>query len=289
MTVLIVTNEASGCGRAKGLGAAIAAALKASDSAPEVRDARLCTAGECFAAFDAVVIVGGDGTLHHLLRGLAASGAPVYHVPAGTENLFAREFGMGADASALRDALRRRRELPVDLATIAGRPFALMFSIGPDAGVIHRLHNVRKRAAGHLMYVRPVLQELGRPHLPRVRVVVDGGAVVEGERGVLLVANCRQYARRLNPARDADMRDGVLDIVFFPARSSAGVIAWGARCARGAQFAGRGALRLRGREVEITALDRAPWQCDGEAGGWLGPGEQTRITLHPAALRVLCP
>jgi diacylglycerol kinase (ATP) len=293
MGVLIMTNAASGRGRAARLGEAIAGALGASGQTPEVRDARACARDHGgparFAGFDAVVVVGGDGTLHYLLPDLAASLTPVYHVPAGTENLFAREFGMTPDAEALQAALRQKRVRQVDLASADDRCFVLMASVGPDAGVIHRLHAARSRAAGHLMYVRPVLQEFVRPHLPRVRVVVDGEPVVDGRRGVVVVANSRQYARRLNPACEADMSDGLLDVVFLPAHSSASVLAWGGRCARRAQFIGGRAVFVRGREVEVTSHQRAPWQCDGEAGGWLGPGDPLRLAVQPGALRVLCP
>ncbi len=294
MAVLFVINRASGTGRAGRLASVFVRACEAAGVFVGVCDARDARPGGVsreayYARFDAVVVVGGDGTLHHLLPAVSAAGVPVYHAPAGTENLFAREFGMTREPGDLLRALEQRRMRRVDLATIDGTPFSLMVSFGPDAGVIHRLDAMRGRAAGHAMYLRPVFAEVWRPHIARVGVRVDGREVVADQRGMLVVANSRQYARRLDPARGADMGDGLLDVVFFPGRTTARMLLWAARCAAGDQLDALGAVSVRGGEVEVTAHGRTPWQCDGEAGGWLDAGQSVRLGVRPGALRVLAP
>jgi diacylglycerol kinase family enzyme len=105
----------------------------------------------------------------------------------------------------------------------------------------------------------------------------------------VIAANCRQYARHLNPAIDADMGDGLLDVVFMPAATSAGVVTWGLRCFLRRQLQAHGVAFARGAHVEISSEDDAPWQCDGEAGGWLGRERPLEIKVAPASLKVLLP
>jgi len=292
MSVLFVVNRSSGTGRAGRLAAVLVRACEAAGEPVAVCDARDDRPGggareAYYRRFDAVVVVG--GTVHHLLASACAAGVPIVHAPAGTENLFAREFGMTGEPGDLLRALDRGRSRRVDLGVIQGVPFAIMASFGPDAGVIHRLSAVRGRAAGHAMYLRPVLGEVLHPHLAWVSVRVDGREVVAHGRGMLLVANSRQYARRLDPARYADMRDGLLDVVFLPGRTTAGMLRWGVRCATGDPLEAASAVGVRGREIEVVAHRRTPWQFDGEAGGWLEAGERVRVTVEPGALVVLEP
>ncbi|MBK7404662.1 MAG: hypothetical protein IPJ41_08510 [Phycisphaerales bacterium] len=195
---------------------------------------------------DVVLSIGGDGTIHHALCDLVRTQRPVYHVPGGNENLFAREFGMTSEPAAVLGALDRGQVRAVDLGASATGYFAIMASIGPDAGVIHRLHAVRGRATGHAMYLGPTLAECVQPHLPLLTVRIDGVPVVERRHGMVVIANCAQYAARLDPARGADMFDGLLDVVFLPARSTVRALLWAARCCVGEHLGDIGVVRGRG-------------------------------------------
>ena len=275
------------------------------------------------SAADRAIIVGGDGTVHHLLTDLGASQTPIYHAGTGTENLFAREFGMAPDPEAVCAALYAGHIESVDIMLEAtrerpdvpgispahdsraqskpllsfpsssfpspARPIALMASFGPDAGVVHRLAAVRNRAAGHAMYLLPILQELRAPHLCPLTVHVDDTPLLTDQRGLLFVANSPQYACRTNPVRTADMRDGLLDVLFLPATNISQSLLWLARCYADALDESTHAISARGRSIRVQAREAIPWQCDGEAAGVLMPGEQLTIEMAPRALRVLLP
>lgn len=232
----------------------------------------------------ALVCVGGDGTLHYALRDAAEAGVPVCVVPFGTENLFARQFGMRGGKS-LADRLRGAEVQEVDLGRVArggeARLFAIMVSMGPDASVIHRLARVRRGPISHLSYARPALAEAAAPALVPLRVEVDGRLIVDGRHGVLVVANSRQYAARIDPAAEASMTDGLLDVVFMPARTALGVVAWAAR----ARLRRMGnAVSARGRNVQVKAVGGAS-QVDGEAL-W-ADSESVELSVAKERLRVL--
>jgi len=245
----------------------------------------------------ALFIVGGDGTVHRSLDVARRHNRAIYHVPMGTENLFAREFGMTGDLDLAVRSLNRPRFRTIDLASCthdgqAPRTFALMCSVGPDAGVIRRLAARRTGPIRHTSYVVPIAHELLDPHLPMLTIEADGGTLVRHEAGMVVVANSRHYAMRLDPAHGAEMSDGLLDLIFFPARSRVELLTHllAARWRRAHE--NPGVIHRRVREVRVTSPEaNTPSQLDGEAGRTVpdAPGLDLRVRVLPAAARVLLP
>ncbi|HVZ35702.1 MAG TPA: hypothetical protein VG963_24920, partial [Polyangiaceae bacterium] len=133
---------------------------------------------------------------------------------------------------------------------------------------------------------------------PTLSVEVDGRALIQSQPGLVVVANSRQYAARLDPARSASMTDGLLDVVFYPHRSRVRLGAWGLRTALGVHTRSRSLITAQGKRVHIRCAGQAaPFQLDGECAGRLlaeepdGDRDQTelRFEVRPGALRVLMP
>lgn len=236
----------------------------------------------------ALVVLGGDGTLHSCADVAMQAGTPVYHVPLGTENLFAREFGMDRRFETLERAIEAGQTVDVDAATCNGRTFLLMLSVGPDASVIHRLAKVRRGTINHLSYARPILAEALEPATGPISVEVDGKLVVDARPGLLVVANCRQYALRIDPASGACMRDGLLDVVFFPGATRIDMLGWALTARLRTHLASKNLVYERGSQVRVTAGPRdLPVQLDGEAAGQIARGLE--LGVSPRRLRVLVP
>ena len=232
---------------------------------------------------DALVIAGGDGTLHHALPALADSRLPIYHAAMGTENLFAREFGHRATPACVLAALRHGRVRDIDLALLERAPrsgswrkdhtlFSIVASIGPDASIVHRLCAGRSGPIRHLSYLRPIVAELPDPTFPTMSVRVGNRVLAEKEPGALFVANLRQYALRINPLMSADPSDGLIDALFVPAsdiatylsglvwmRARVPSLMWGGRVARGRELL----LEVHSPQVIVQADGEPVWITDG--------------------------
>lgn len=236
---------------------------------------------------DLIIAVGGDGTVHHILDQLAPRRSAIYQVPLGTENLFAREFGMSAHPSAVVRAVKAWRLRDIDIARCNGRSFAIMCSVGPDASVIRRLAASRTGAIRHRSYVKPILGEMFRPSLPQLTITVDGKPAITNQPGLVVIANCRQYALRIDPAPRADAGDGFLDVAFIPGRSTLALVSRlvGSRL----RLRGRNTLHIRGRAIRVEASGSAICsQLDGEVGPECSAGKLTLdFELEQRALRVL--
>src|SRR5947207_14931876 len=92
---------------------------------------------------DAVVVLGGDGTLNEAANGLAGSSTALGVLPGGSTNVFARTIGMPTDpieaTGSLLAALAQRAIRPVGLGSVNGRYFLFNVGVGFDAAVVEQV------------------------------------------------------------------------------------------------------------------------------------------------------
>ena len=283
--VVIAYNPVSGRGRAEAAAELLAAGLARDGMDVRRVASRRTDASEWLRpqlrGADAIVVVGGDGAVRAAAPEAACAGVPIWQVPQGTENLFARHFRMGADASLLASAIRARRVRAIDLAvaTLGGGAalperahFAIMASVGFDADVVHALARSRTGAISHASYV-PVMLECLRSWRP-----VELSWEIDGERewlgrGIVVVGNLPEYGVRLNPTPDAKDDDGLLDAVFLPAERPLDALGW-MPLLRARLHGSHPDVRFRrAARLQIDAARAARVQVDGDA---VGPPEGAR-------------
>lgn len=257
-----------------------------------------------------LVLVGGDGTMHHALPESMARGTPLVLLPAGNENLIAREMGWGRDVGVLGAALAagvtRRVDAGVvewsvadgggDVGRASGsegvhrrRPFVIMLSMGFDANVVNRLDASPRFGARHSAYVGPVLAEVLRPSWPVVTVMADGERVVAARPGLLVIANSRRYALEINPCPRAEIDDGLLDYTFMPMGSRGELVEWLCLCAMGRHVLDDRAVWGRAASVGVERHD-GPLvaQIDGESLDFGGARAATLRVAARALTMVTC-
>jgi diacylglycerol kinase family enzyme len=201
---------------------------------------------------------------------------------------------MDRSAGRLLRAIERGDVRRVDVGAANGRCFLLMASAGIDAEVVHDLAARRRAGISHLAYAGPIARQLLRWRPRPMTLDCDGARIVDGASGVAIVANSRQYAGRLDPAPRASMSDGVLDVVFLPARSRLDLVRWAWACARRRHLGDRRLLYRLGREVRIRADAVFRYQLDGDPPGPPNAGDdhataELSISITPGALPVLIP
>lgn len=111
------------------------------------------------AGDDAVVVLGGDGTLNEAANGLAGSDTALAVLPGGSTNVFARILGLPDDpidaVAELLGALEGYSVEPIGLGSVNGRYFLFHCGIGFDAAVVAEVERRGpwKRWAGHPLFI----------------------------------------------------------------------------------------------------------------------------------------
>jgi diacylglycerol kinase family enzyme len=164
-----------------------------------------------------------------------------------------------------------------------------MCSLGPDASVIRRLDEARRGPISHLSYLKHIARELADLWLPHLTIEVDGQRVIENQQGMVVVANSRQYAVRVDPAYKASMTDGLLDLVFLACTGRWSALTALARCR--IRKHGSNITYKQGASVRIHAEDPRPpaLQVDGECLKVAHSPLDLQLDAQPQALKVLIP
>ncbi len=241
-----------------------------------------------------LVAAGGDGTVAALINERPT--VPITVLPAGTENLFARHFGLGRRPEALAEAIVAGRRQRIDLGSVAGRRFALMAGLGFDADVVTRHHSARARG-GRLRtthraaYVEPVLRASVLYRFPPLTVTVETPTGPETLVGTtVFLFNLPRYALGLPIAPSARADDGLLDVIVFrdPGPFRALHYLW--LVFRG-QHLHRGGVEHRlATRVTVRSPEPVPVQLDGDPGGTLpGADAEWVAEVEPGAVEVIVP
>ena len=175
---------------------------------------------------DAVLIFGGDGTIHRHLPALVRLQLPVLIVPAGSGNDFARALNL----RSLQDSVRAWRDFEegkisaqaIDLGVIVPSTaperihyFCCVAGCGLDAAISRRANQMPRwlRAhGGYALALLPLLLKL--PAFSARLTECNGADHVEAEKLTLLAAfaNTQFYGDGMRIAPQADFADGKLDV-----------------------------------------------------------------------------
>lgn len=237
----------------------------------------------------ALVIAGGDGSVHYAAPAAIGADVPLYHLPLGTENLFARETGtMSGGIDTLVRSIRAGQTRTIDVGQCNGRTFVLMASVGFDADVVGRVAAARVAGVTRLDYVRHAIGEFGRFEPPTFDVVADGRPLATHQAGLLFIANSPHYAARLNPCVDARIDDGLLDVLFVPCRNRVELIAAASAIALGTHESRADVVTVRAGQIQIASTGTGiAHQLDGEAVSPRPDPLSLSIRVLPSRLRVI--
>lgn len=232
-----------------------------------------------------VVAVGGDGTVHEVLRGLAGTEKVLGVVPIGSGNDFARMLGLRGLAwpEALALALSAPEEA-IDLGVVNGEPFGASLGIGFDALVAKKAFAAPPFLRGMPRYLYALFGVLKDLRLPEGRVQVDGEEVYQGPLLLLAAMNGPMYGGGIPIAPMADPRDGLLSLVLARSFTRPGVVLILPRLLLGRHLSHPQVGTYAGRRLEVAFSAPVPAHADGEL---LPEARVYRAEVRPLGLRVV--
>ena len=249
---------------------------------------------------DVALILGGDGTIHRHLKTLVAAAIPALIVPMGSGNDFARALGLNTferSVLAWRQFCTTRqnvRTIDVGKITPAGnqRPddnlFCCVAGAGIDADINRRANLLPRWLRGHGGYALSVVSGAFE-FLPQ-RISVDfedaaGNAGAISEPALMCAfANANSYGHGMRIAPNAQLDDGLLDLVFVRKASRARLLTVFPKVYFGAHMTLPEVEHRPVRRLKITSETPLDIYADGEFICQT-PAE---VTVSPQALKVIC-
>ncbi len=292
--VALIVNPTSGKGVGRQLGARTGRLLEeaghdvvdvSGDTYQQARSQALAAVAD---GVDTVLVVGGDGMVHLGVNVCAGSPTRLAVVAAGTGNDFARNLGLPVrDAesavSLLDDGCTRDIDLGRVSHGVAGEKwFGGVLGAGFDAVVNARAQRMTW-PRGQMRYNLAVLRELPVFRPIPYAIELDGHRI-ETRAMLVAVANTTSFGGGMQVCPDADVADGLFDVMIVHALSVAAFLRVFPKVYSGSHTTHPAVEIHRARRVRLEASGIHS-QADGESFAELPIDAE----LVPGALRVVTP
>lgn len=233
---------------------------------------------------DAVVVIGGDGTINEVGSALLHSNTALGIIPAGSGNGIARSLRIPLRIEKAIKLINRFPEKVIDTGQVRqGRPFIGIAGMGFDAHVGHVFLHLENR--GLKAYVKTVIEEYGSYPGAEVTYQIDNNPKVETNAFVICAANTSQYGNNAHIAPHAEADDGTLDFVVikdFPKIFAPLLLT---RLFNRSLLRSRFVDHIRGKSLRIRS-EQPLLHLDGEP--WVGETD-VELSVNPRSLKVIAP
>lgn len=249
---------------------------------------------------DAVVVLGGDGTVNEAANGLVGTATALAVLPGGSTNVYARTLGMVNNpvraAHQLLEYLRPDAIHPVSLGVVNGRYFLFHVGFGFDAAVVAQVERRAglKRHAGPLLFMWEAagtwISRYDRSR-PRLTVKTADGLAEDGVLAICLKSDPYTFLgnRPLTLAPGTGL-DSALSVVNLRSLELPVLLGSFGRALlpRTAGLLGRRKVGYHRDLDALTVIGHGPlpYQVDGE---YLGEAQSFELRCQPSALRLVLP
>jgi YegS/Rv2252/BmrU family lipid kinase len=258
------------------------------------------------SGFDTIVASGGDGTVHDVLQGMAASDAALGVLPLGTANSLACDLGLARDPDKAAHQLLAAEVKRIAVGQIEYEPgmgkrecryFTVAAGVGVDAALFYKLNAQFKQRWGMAAYVGESLRQWATQKFRPFQVEWLDAARNKNRNEVVTqllavrIANFGGVLKRLAPG--ADLLNDDLRLVLFKTASRARYLRFATGRLLGQDWGDSQIEMIDAKDVACLPLpgeDKSSLpviysEADGELLGRL----PVRISIVPSFLNLLLP
>lgn len=233
--------------------------------------------------YDAVIAVGGDGTVNEVGCGLIDTDTALGIIPCGSGNGLARHLGIPMDPYKAVKWLDKSVFTEIDYGMMDSQPFFCTCGVGFDAKVSDSFSKSGSR--GVLTYLESIMKEIATYHNETYKLSFDNSSETF-EAFFITCANADQWGNNAFIAPTASLQDGLLDVIAAHPFSvvDAPLIAFqlfNKMIDKNPNVSVR-----KCRHLTITRDQEGPAHYDGEP---VTMGKEIHIELVPGGLKALIP
>lgn len=161
-----------------------------------------------------VIGVGGDGLMHLILQACVPQHTPFVIIPAGTGNDFVRSLGWSlSNFEPLMERVLSRPPTPIDLGNVDSEWFGAILSTGFDS-IVNERANRMTWPRGAMRYNISIILELAQFKPRKYRITCDT-EVIETRAMLVAIGNGKSYGGGMNVCPQAQLNDGLFDVVIL--------------------------------------------------------------------------
>lgn len=234
--------------------------------------------------YDAVVAVGGDGTILKIIPFLANTEVKLGIIPCGTANLFASSLRIPTNIYKAMDILLNNSSTRVDIGRADDKLFALRVGMGFDADVVNGTKRRWKNKFGYAAYfIQGIINSLNLSRKSYKLTIDDQTYDVDANS--IIVSNAgNMFKNSFSVAPKGSLNDGKLDILVILAKNLWEFLAVLIKILIGDSNLGSKVIYKQAKNIKIQSLNKNI-HIDGEPSY----NSNLDISIVPRALKVVVP
>lgn len=271
---LLIVNFHSGTGKAKTVLPDVIETLSKRDIISTVyltknKADTIETAKRAVDSFDAIVAIGGDGTLSEVVNGVmeAENNIPVGYIPTGSTNDMARSLGIPSDPREGAEAIAAMEPKKYDIGKFNDRFFTYIAATGAFTKVSYATKQSLKNALGHLAYVLEGIKSVSEIEKIRVTGSTDKGSF-DGEYLFCSISNATSVGGviHLDPGTVL-FNDGLFELCLISSPQNGQDLMQLVGDIMQSNFENKLITIKQISRAELTIPSAKGWTLDGEDGG----------------------
>lgn len=162
--------------------------------------------------YDTVVAIGGDGTVNQVAKGLINSNTKLAIIPVGSGNGLARHLKIPLSYHKAVEVIQHENIQLIDAGKINDEIFFCTAGLGFEAVIGDRFNSAGSR--GLITYVEFCAKEYVRYRRESYTIDILGNSYRK-KAFLITFANCAQWGNNVYIAPDANISDGMIDMVVW--------------------------------------------------------------------------
>lgn len=261
------------------------------------REASISTKKAIIEGSELIITIGGDGTIQETVNGFFSNGSLINPscqlgiVDSGTGSGFAQSLGLPPSIDEQMKAICSLQARSIDVGKVifsdkkgshVERYFVNECQAGIGGAVVEKVQSAHKKLGGRLAFGSSTLGLVFRyPNLP-MSVSIDGGPEIRKRYIGIVVANGSFMAGGMNLTPDAEVDDGLFDILLMHEQSLPQRLWNFPKIYSGRHINSPKFSHCRGKSVHIASSEHVLFEADGELLGNL----PCALVIVPSALQV---
>lgn len=239
---------------------------------------------------DLILISGGDGTINECVSGMCQKNLdiPMLILPLGTANDFATSAGISSNIEECLALIEEGTLQYIDVGRVNDGYFINVCNMGLFSGVSHNVDPEFKKKFGRLAYYAKGLEEIQNYQAMDITLTTEN-EVLEGQYILILVFNGKGAGGMLQLAKNAEIADGVFDIVCIKNLKLFEMPALMFKVLQGEHLKDVNVDYLTGSSIKIECHNQAENHFVTDVDGEAGPSLPMEIEVLSHKIRTYIP
>lgn len=233
--------------------------------------------------FDAVVAVGGDGSINEVAEGIMGSSCALGVIPAGSGNGLSHYLKLPFSKEKAISCIFKMRTTLIDTASINDRLFISVAGAGFDGRVAETFSHAHLR--GFIAYAWMSVREYLFYQSKRYKIYVNG-MTLKRKAFMLTFANSNQFGFNARIAPLASLNDGLLDLCIMRKPPLFAIPYFLPMLFMGKLHTTRYLEIIKTTEVRIFQLKSNIGHTDGDHHRF---SRELKVRVHPLSLKIIVP